>query len=518
MKLPAIVCVLLVPLGGVSLGQSYELAWSTYLGGSGREDTARAVAVDELGNIYVAGGTASADFPTTAGAYGRVYRGGGRSVGARGPMDVFVTKLDSQGRLVWSTLLGGPNYDRAYTVRVDKQGFVYVGGRAGEGFPTTPETVQPQFAGDSSPSGAYGKQDGFLVKLAPDGSRLVWSTYFGTPCGAIVRDFEIDGAGNVYLVMIEVRHPCPHITRGAFQERMPGGLDCVIAKISSDGRRVLWCTYLGGTGRDLAPSLRVDRTGCPVLAGSTFSPDFPTTEGSFQRRLAGKEDAFVAKLAADGSRLVYCTLLGGSEEDGAEGKHGLALDGTGRAYVVGFTSSPDFPTTPGAFQRRYAGAATGDWRQKGDRFVAVLSPDGSRLEAATLIGGAARDGGEGIALDPKGRILLGGMTYSADFPTTRNAIQRVYRGAAKPHGPLWGGGDATVILLTPDLTRAVFSSFLGGSGEDLFRACAVTPRGELVLAGTTTSHDWPIKNALQPSPAGGPDEVVVVKLRPLAAP
>lgn len=498
-------------------GQGYDLAWSTYLGGSGREDTARAVAVDDAGNIYVAGGTASADFPTTPGAYSRTLRSGGRSMGARGPMDVFVTKLDPQGRLVWSTFLGGPNYDRAYTVRVDKQGFVYVGGRAGEGFPTTPEALQPQFEGDDSPPGAYGKQDGFLTKLVPDGSRIVWSTYFGTPCGAIIRDFDIDDAGNVYLVMIEVRRPCRHVTPGAFEQRMPGGLDSVVAKISGDGRRVLWCSYLGGTGRDLAPSLRVDRAGCPVLAGSTFSADFPTTEGSFQRRPRGKEDAFVAKFAGDGSRLLYATLLGGSEEDGAEGKHGLALDAAGRAYVAGFTSSPDFPTTPGAFQRRYAGAATGDWRRTSDRFVAILSPDGSRLEACTLIGGGARDGGEGIALDAQGRVVLGGMTYSSDFPTTPNALQNVYRGATRPHGPLWGGGDATVIVFAPDLSRTLFSTYLGGTGEDLFRACAVTRRGEFVLVGSTTSHDWPTRSALQPSPAGGPDEVIVVKLRSVSA-
>jgi len=504
----------LTAIPGTQAGETYGLSFSTYLGGSGGEDTARAVAVDAEGNIFVAGGTRSADFPTTPGAYSRAYDAGGHSVGARGPMDVFVTKLDPQGRIVWSTLLGGPNYDRAYTVRVDKQGFVYVGGRAGEGFPTTPDTVQPQFEGDSGGPGAYGRQDGFLVKLSPDGSRVLWSTYFGTPCGAIIRDFDIDGEGNVFLVMIEVKEPCRHVTRGAFQERMPGPPNSVVAKVSADGRRVLWCAYLGGADRDLAPSIRVGPDGQPAVAGSTFSSDFPATGGAFQRQLRGKQDAFVAKLAADGSRLLYATLLGGSDEDGAEGKHGLALDRAGRAYVLGFTSSPDFPTTPGAFQRRYAGAATGSWRETGDRFVAILSADGSRLEAATLLGGSARDGGEGIAVDAAGRIYLGGMTFSRDFPVTDSAYQSRYGGAARPHGPLWGGGDATVVVFSPDLHRALFSTYLGGSGEDLFRACALTPGGELVLVGSTTSKDWPTKNAIQSSPAGGPDEVIVAKFRP----
>ena len=495
--------------------QGYALGFSTYLGGSGGEDTARAVAVDAEGNIFVAGGTRSADFPTTAGAYSRTYDASGRSAGARGPMDVFVTKLDPQGRILWSTLLGGPNYDRAYTVRVDRQGFVYVGGRAGEGFPTTPGTVQPQFAGDQRPNGAYGKQDGFITKLSPDGSRVVWSTYFGTPGPAIIRDMDIDAQGAIYLVMIELSHPSAHVTRGALRERPPGGMDSLVAKVSPDGSRAVWCTYLGGSGRDLAPSLRVDSSGQPVVAGSTFSPDFPVTGGAFQRQLRGKQDAFVAKLAADGSRLVYATLLGGSDEDGAAGKHGLALDASGRACVVGFTSSPDFPTTPGAFQRRYAGGMTGTWRETGDRFAAIVSADGSRLEAATLLGGNARDGGEGIEVDAAGRVYLGGMTFSGDFPVTGSAIQSRYGGASRPHGPLWGGGDATVVVFSPDLRRLLFSTYMGGSGEDLFRACALTAKGEMVLVGSTTSKDWPTKNATQSSPAGGPDEVIVAKFHPL---
>jgi hypothetical protein len=326
---------------------------------------------------------------------------------------------------------------------------------------------------------------------------------------------DIDAQGAVYVVMIELSTPSAHITRGAFQERQPGGMDSLVAKISPDGSRVVWCTYLGGSARDLAPSLRVGPDGQPVVAGSTFSSDFPLTDGAFQRERRGKQDAFVAKLAADGSRLVYATLLGGSKEDGAAGKHGLALDGAGRAFVVGFTSSPDFPTTPGAFQSRYMGGRTGTWRETGDRFVAVVSADGARLEAATLLGGNARDGGEGIEVDKAGRVCLGGLTFSSDFPVTANAIQSRYGGRSMPHGPRWGGGDATVVVFSPDLRRALFSTYMGGSGEDLFRACALTAKGELVLAGSTTSKDWPTKNAAQPTPAGGPDEVIVAKFRPL---
>ena len=508
-----LILLLLFPASRTFGAQDYEFSFSTYMGGSGH-DAARAVAIDEQGNIFVAGGTKSANFPTTPGVYDRTYNTGGRSVGSRGPMDVFVTKLDSAGRMVWSTFLGGPNYDRAYTVRVDAEGFVYVAGRAGEGFPTTPESVQPEFAGDIRPNRAYGKQDGFITKLSPDGSRIIWSTYFGTPGPAIIRDIDLDAERNIYVTMIGLSYPSPHVTRGAFQERPPGGEDSFIAKVSSDGSRVVWGTYLGGSGRDFAPSIQVDAAGHAFVAGSNFSTDFPTTVGSFQRKLGGKEDAFVVKFSADGSRLLYSTFIGGSQEDGAAGKHGLAIDNAGRAYAIGFTSSVDFPTTPQAFQRQYKGGTKGNWRQTGDRFLAVLSVDGSRLEAATLLGGEARDGGEGIDVDTNGRIYLGGFTYSRDFPITKNAFQSRYQGAAKPHGPVWGGGDGTAVVLTPDLQSILFSTYMSGSGEDMFRACVVSAQGDLILVGSTTSEDWPTKNAIQ-SYATGLVDVIVVKISPL---
>jgi hypothetical protein len=121
----SVVLYTMLPAGvRAQTAQGYALSFSTYLGGTGGEDTARAITVDADGNILVAGGTRSPDFPTTPGAHNRTFDAGGRSVGSLGPMDVFVTKLDPAGRIVWSTLLGGPNYDRAYTVRVDRQGFV----------------------------------------------------------------------------------------------------------------------------------------------------------------------------------------------------------------------------------------------------------------------------------------------------------------------------------------------------------------------------------------------------------
>jgi len=483
-------------------GASHELVFSTYLGGSGGEDTARAVAVDSQGSIYVAGGTQSSDFPTTAGALDRTLATGGSSLGTRGAMDVFVTKLSAAGEIIWSTYLGGPNYDRAYSVEVAADGSVYVAGRAGDGFPTTPGVVQERFAGDSTPPVAYGEQDGFITKLAADGSRIVWSTYFGTGGGDIIRDIDVDASGHVYASVIQPNRGDSLATPMAFDTTPDGGGDSLIAKLAPDGSRVIWGSYLGGTGNDAATSVRVDSTGHVFAAGFTSSADFPVTPGAFQTNYAGGSmDAFAVKFRPDGSDLIYGTFLGGSQGDGAAGKHGLAVDAAGNAFVVGFTDSKDFPTTVGAFQTTHAGGHTGTWEQTGDRFIARLSPDGSRLLASTYLGGSARDGGEGICVGDRGQVYLSGFTYSRNFPVTADALQALKR----------EDRDGTPVVLSADLGTTLLSTYMGGRGNDNFRACALGPDGSFVIVGDTTSRDWPVHNASQSAFAGGSTDVLVVE-------
>ena len=506
-------CVLSTPSAGQSApGQdqppaSFKLAFSTYLSGSGRANGARAVAVDAKGNIYVSGGTSSRDFPTTRGAYSRKFDGSGKSAGISGPFHAYVTKLTPDGKMVWSTLVGGPNHDRTYSIRVDRKGCVYIAGRAGEGFPTTPGVLQEKFAGDNKPAAGYGPQDGFITKLSADGSKVLWSTYLGSADCSIIRDMVIDEKGNAYVSMIGVSVDSPYITRGAFQTTRPGDRDGLVAKISSNGRRVVWASYLGGSGRDVIPSIRLDSKGHVIVSGSTSSRDFPVTDGAYQRTLRGPLDAFVAKFALDGSRLVYATYLGGSKEDGGAGKHGLDVDADGNAYVVGFTSSTDFPTTAGALQTTHGGGRTGTWQQTGDRFIAKLSPDGKRLLASTYLGGNARDGGEGIAADRHGQVYLSGFTYSTNFPVTANATRARRAGRT----------DGTLSVLSAGLTRAVLSSHFGGRGQENFRAVAVCPDGGFVIVGETSSADWPVLKALQPRSRGGGNDAVVLKFAPAPA-
>src|SRR5690242_955124 len=163
------------------------LAFSTYLGGSS-DDMIRGIATDRHGNVYLTGYTASSEFPTTPGAYDRRFHGW---------YDIFVAKLNPNGQLVWSTLLGGRGFDLGLAVEVDKQGYVYIVGAAGPGAPVTPGAFQTSYNGYYA-GRVYGDQNAYLAKLKPDGSGLVWASYFGAT--ELIRDFAIDPSGDIYVL------------------------------------------------------------------------------------------------------------------------------------------------------------------------------------------------------------------------------------------------------------------------------------------------------------------------------
>ena len=450
-------------------GRVSSLVFSTYIGGS-RLDSIRDVTTDSEGNIYITGGTESPDFPTTPGAYDRTFNGW---------HDVFVAKFDSSGKLLWSTLLGGPNYDRAYAIEVDRLGYVYVAGRAGPGFPTTTGSVQPTYQGYYTGKG-YADQNAFTAKLTPDGKQLVFSSYIGV--GALCRDLAIDRNGDIYVPLESPntgREPSGKWFEKAFRDSQ-GGHGHGIAKIKSDGSQVLWARYLGGSSDDAAaPSIRVADDGFVHLVMQTQSADMPTTSRAYNRTTNGLSDLYVAKISNDGSKLVFATYFGGSKDEFNEA-HQLAVDPQGNLYVATWTASPDFPTTNSVAQPKYGGG-------KSDVGVAKLSSDGSRLLASTFIGGHGGDGVEGIDIDAEGNVYISGTTDSRDFPVTRDAFQRQHR----------GGQDGFVVKLSSDLTRVLYATYMGGSGDDGYRSLAVDSKGNLLLAGWTRSDDFPALNAFQ---------------------
>ena len=368
------------------------LIYSTYLGGTGF-DQANGLAIDDSGNAYVTGITASINFPTSS-PY-QALNGGGD--------DAFVTMLNSSGSaLVYSTYIGGSDNDEANGIAVDASGNAYITGETFSFDYPLVNAFQPGLVDD----------DAFITKLNSSGSALLYSTYLGGVGIDKARAIAVDSAGSAYVTGYTEAGDFP--TVAAFQASLSGGFDTFVTKFTAAGTSLAYSTYLGGSSNDFGVDIAVDSAGRAHVVGLTRSTNFPTSS-PYQSSNAGGDDAFVAKLTSDGSGFIYSTYLGGSGGDGATS---IALDGSGNAYVTGATTSTDFPIVS-----PYQASAGGS----GDAFVTKLAPVGSSLGYSTYLGGSANDRGWGIAVDSAGDAYVTGSTSSTGFPTA-NALQSSYAG------------------------------------------------------------------------------------------
>lgn len=372
-----------------------SLLYSTYLGSSNGNAFGLGIAVDSAGNAYVTGGTGSTNFPTTPGAF---------QTTAGSPGDAFVTKLDSTGSaLVYSTYLGGSgNNDQGLSIAVDSAGDAYVTGFTDSlNFPTK-NAFQPSLGG---------LLDAFVTKLNPAGSALLYSTYLGGSGDEQGKGIAIDSSGNAYVTGNTGSTNFP-TSVGAFQMSLSGVGDAFVAKINpsvSGPASLTYSTYLGGNGSDEGFGIAVDSSGSSYVTGLTFSTNFPTTLGAFQKTLNGTQNAFVTKLNTTGAALVFSTLLGGSNFDQG---NAVSVDSGGNVYVAGQTQSSNFPLTPDAFRSSSQTA--------NDAFVTKLNSDASSLIFSTYLGGTNLNIARGIAVDASGSAYVTGFTRSPDFPTTNS--------------------------------------------------------------------------------------------------
>ena len=278
------------------------------------------------------------------------------------------------------------------------------------------------------------------------------------------------------------------------------------AELPQGARNILtYSTYLGGSSNDTVHAIAVDLQGNVYLAGETVSPDFPVTAGAFQRQHAGVPgndcsfetgcyvpDAFITKLDQSG-KIVYSTYLGGSSGDIA---YGIAVDASGNAYVSGTTSSPNFPVTAGAFQ-------TSPSSNSSHVFVAKLNPSGSALVYATLVGGSGYESSvAGIRIDAAGNAHVAGTTTSLDFPVTPGALQTTAAKASDPSDTLTHG---FVFELNAAGSALIYSTYLSGSQGAFPDSMTLTPAGEILVTGSTSSTDFPItkgayQTTISPSP------------------
>ena len=392
---------------------------------------------------------------------------------------------DDLTSLLYSTFLGGRSQDVGAAAAVDGMGRATVTGWTwSSDFPTTPGAFDPTY------NGAEYYYDAFVARLNAAGSALDYATFLGGSSGDGGSGVAVDGTGRATVTGVTNSSDFP-TTPGAFDPTFNGGeyeADAFVARLNAAGSALDYATFLGGSSYDYGGGIAVDATGRATVTGYTRSSDFPTTPGAFDPTLNGDDrDAFVARLNAAGSALDYATFLGGSDRDQG---CGVAVDGTGRATVTGYTHSSDFPTTPGAFDPTFNFGVEYD----GEVFVARLNAAGSQLDYATYLGGSENDAAAAVAVHETGRATVTGSTRSSNFPTTPGAFDPSYN----------GGGDAFVARLNAAGSALDYATFLGGSEDDHSYAVAVDGTGRATVTGVTLSSNFPTTpGAFDPSYNGG---------------
>lgn len=378
---------------------------------------------------------------------------------------------------------GGIGSDAIRAVAVDTSGDIYVTGRAQSG--DVPITALDVSGGGS---------DVFVAKFSSDGSTLLYAARIGSNGNDSGIDIAVDGAGNAYVAAAtDTGTDFPVVS--AFQPAHGGGLqDGLVFKLNGTGTALVYSSYVGGPSFGTAQAIDVDPTGLACISGAEGA-GFPTTSGAFQTAQSGdpaRPDGYVACLNADGS-LRYATYIGGAADDEV---HDIAVDGSGTAFVTGFSNSVDFPTAGAPFQSTMINHKA---------FVARFEPDGSDVVYSTLLGGSAGERGWGILLHPDETVSVTGVTNSTDFPLVGTPYQSV-RGS--------GVSDLDVFVATLDMhgSSLLASTYLGGSDRDHGYALDRDALGNIYVAGDTKSGDFPSVDSIQ-ALAGGIDGFVT-KLSP----
>jgi hypothetical protein len=495
------------------------LDYGSYLGGA-LLDVPAAVTVAPDGDLIVVGTTGSPNFPNSVGAY---------QPNRAGINDAYVARIDpTDGSLVFATFFGGTDTstfdpEGARDVALVSNGAIFVVGRADSGdFPVTPGTV-----GANAPSGT----NGFVARFSGNGA-LAWSTAIGGSLQDEVTSVTVDALGRPTIAGVTFSNDFP-ATPGAYDESFNSIFftnDLFVARLASNGGSFDYATYVGGSLRDEAEAVQLAADGSAIVVGTTGSADFPATPGAYDDSFNGltpsDTDAFALRLDPTGSDLQWASFLGGL---GIVEGLGGAVDDDDSVVLVGKTQSDDYPASPDAAQPSFGGGPS-------DAFASRLSADGSTLSWSTFLGGSGADEARCVQLGG-GLPTLAGATDSVDFPTERGAIiPRVGDGSGRPNllaggvsssgassapsdfgqppkpfppaldDTLSGGVDGFVTRLGAGGRQLLYSSYHGGSGDDIVESVALDAFDAAVLAGQTTSLDLPTPGqAYDTTPNGAGD-------------
>ena len=530
------------------------LSFSTYFGGNS-SDNAWSIALDTNGFIYIAGQTLSkqmsatnpAPFSTT-GAFQTNFAGGSTTG------DAFVAKFDNQGsNLVYLTYLGGSVDDVALCIFVDNAGNAFVGGYTDSAnFPVTPGAISTNISGVPDKYVHLYPVDGFVTELNPGGSNLVYSTYLGGGQADGVYGIAVDSADNAYVTGFTSSTNFPTTNALPFQlagttNTLLNYLACpyshyfnnnaFVAEIASNGTALKFSTYLGGTNYDWGNSIAVDSSNYIYVTGFSASTNFPTTNALQQQfvyvtptnamstnqifttniingyllngssNLTTAYDAFVTKLAPGGTGWVYSTFLGGTNSDVA---NGIAVDGSGNAYVTGWTVSTNFPDTVTGITNLYNGLSNNAAFVSPlitNAFLTQITWSGSNaaIGYSAVFGGTnfGGDVGYGVTVDPSGNVFVVGASTSTNFPAINTPGLLGTTNA--------GGSDVFVIVFTSNAAGVLYSGYLGGSGNDYGYGIAVDSQTNVYITGLTASANFPTFFPYQSS-LQGPSDAFLAKI------
>lgn len=385
--------------------------------------------------------------------------------------------ISGDGPILWSTFLGDTGSDFADEIAVDAEGRVVIAGfTSSVDFPTTPGAYDETYNLQS---------DAFVARFTPDGSALDYATVLGGNRTDIGYGVATNAAGQVVVVGETISADFPRTAGVAASTESTA----FAARFSPDGAALEYAILLGGGEQDQALAAILAGDGTAIIAGTTLSSDFPVTPGAYDPNYSGAGDAFIVGL--NDRDIQFSTFLGGFDTETADA---LSFTTDRRVVIVGTTRSVDFPVRPDVFQGTLGGGIDG--------YVAWLSTDGTALDQATFLGGAATEVVWSVASDGSGNVVVGGETFSADFPTTPGAVDTTYNDA----------GDGFVARLSADATAMEFGAFLGGADVDVVHGVAFDDENRIVAAGATRSADFP-------APMGtfsGFDDAFVIRIAPEA--